>query len=77
MLKINTVVLGGDFEPLSCRRAEEWVEEMYLKEGGGVLLRPDQHILETWREIPAAEEIFNALAEHLGLRHESEYPGRK
>jgi hypothetical protein len=66
-LKINIAVLGQDFELLSSRRAEEWVEELHLKEGCGVLVRPDQHILETWMAETTSEDVRETLADHLGL----------
>lgn len=66
-LRINIVILGKDFELMACRRAAEWVEKLHLDEGGGALVRPDQHILETWRGIATTEEVFATLAEHSGL----------
>lgn len=66
-LKINIAVLREDFELLDCRRAKEWVEKLYLKEWGKVLVIPDQHILETWTGIATVEEVFATLVEHLGL----------
>jgi hypothetical protein len=66
-LKTNIAVLGEDFEMLAGGKAEERVGELHLEAGGGALIRPDQHILETWREVPTAGEVFNTLAEHLGL----------
>jgi hypothetical protein len=67
VLKTNIAVLGEHFGLLACGKAEEWVGELRLEEGGGTLIRPDQHVLETWREVPTAEEVFNTLAEHLSL----------
>lgn len=66
-LKTDIAVLEENFELLAYGKAEEWVRELQLDEGGGSLIRPDQHILETWREVPTAGEVFNTLAEHLGL----------
>ena len=66
-LKTNIAVLGEDFELLAGGKAGEWVGELHLEEGGGALIRPDQHILGTWRGVPTAGEVFNTLAEHLGL----------
>jgi hypothetical protein len=66
-LKTNIAVLGEDFEMLAGGKAGEWVGELHLEEGRGALIRPDQHILERWREVPTAGEVFNTLAEHLGL----------
>ncbi len=66
-LKINVAVWGEAFELLACRRAEEWAEELHLKERGGVLVRPDQHILKTWTDVAPAEDFFATLAEHLGF----------
>jgi len=52
---------------LTCRKADEWVGELHLKEGGGVLNRRYQHILEAWKVVATAEEVFETLKEHLGL----------
>lgn len=52
---------------MASRRAEEWVEKLHLKEGGGVLVRPDQHILETRMAETTSEDVHETLAGHLGL----------
>jgi hypothetical protein len=75
-LKIDVAVLGQDFELLASRRAEEWVEKLHLKEGGRVLVRPDQLILETWMAETTSGDVRETLADHLGLR-EGDYSGRR
>jgi hypothetical protein len=40
-LKINVAVLEDDFELLAGREADEWVEGLHPKDGGGLLIRPD------------------------------------
>jgi hypothetical protein len=57
-LKINVPVLGEDFGLLAGRKAEEWVEELHLKEGGGALIRSDQHILKGGKVVATTEVVL-------------------
>ena len=66
-LKTYIAVLGAGCRAAGLREGREVGWELHLEEGGGALIRPDQHILETSREVPTAEEVLNALAEQLGL----------
>ena len=65
-LKINVAVLDQDFEIQAGERGSEWLKAMLLDSGGGILVRPDQHILALMEK---AEEsvMVGALKEHLGL----------
>jgi hypothetical protein len=66
-LKINTAILGGDFELVPGARRNEWVMGLQLDHGAAVLVRPDQHILGCYQKETSVGEIFRELVRHLGL----------
>jgi hypothetical protein len=65
-LKINVAVLSDDFEIVEGSKSDDWAKEMGLSEGGAVLVRPDQHILELFEKADAGQ-VIAALKGHLGL----------
>ncbi|KUJ14152.1 3-propionate hydroxylase [Mollisia scopiformis] len=66
-LKINAAVLGKDFELVPGARKHEWVMGLQLNHGAGVLVRPDQHILNCYGKETSVEEVIKGLRSHLGL----------
>jgi hypothetical protein len=66
-LKINTAVLGHDFELVKGARRNEWVMGLQLEHGGAVVVRPDQHILNCYGKDTGAREVLQGLMSHLGL----------
>lgn len=65
-LKINVAVLEEDFEIVEGEKGSEWVKKMRLDVGGGVLVRPDQHILAPFEKADRGVMV-RALKEHVGL----------
>lgn len=65
-LKLNVVVLDEDFEVVMGKKGIEWMKEMGLKEGGAVLVRPDQHILALFGKGDLGQ-VTTVLKEHLGI----------
>lgn len=64
-LKINTAVLGVDFD-FEGDQPDEWLNLMRLKEGQATLVRPDQHILATFESSSIrSEDLVKALRIHL------------
>lgn len=66
-LKIKLATLGVDFDLVPGMRAEEWLKGMQLESGGAVLVRPDQHILNTFTRETTANQALHDLVQHLGL----------
>ena len=67
-MPLRVVVLRSDFECVFEEQASEWLEELGLREGeyGGVLVRPDQHILSVLNKNKTAEELATELNEAAG-----------
>ncbi|KAG0647329.1 2,4-dichlorophenol hydroxylase [Hyphodiscus hymeniophilus] len=65
--KINLVTLGIDFELIPGARGTEWVKGLQLYHGTAVIVRPDQHILQSFPAHSTAEQVFKALVQHLGF----------
>jgi hypothetical protein len=65
-LELNVYFLTMDFDVISSDRAKSWVTDAGLAEGGGLLVRPDQHILMPLRETTGAAAILSAMKGHLG-----------
>lgn len=67
--RLRIVTLGEDFEIIFKEKAEEWLDRFQLGSGqfGGVLLRPDQHILFLLTSQTTAQEAANAVREHIGV----------
>ncbi|KAF8851507.1 hypothetical protein BDZ45DRAFT_679079 [Acephala macrosclerotiorum] len=66
-MKINSAVLGKDFELVPGARKNEWVMGLQLNHGAAVLVRPDQHILNCYGKETIVEEVVKGLKGHLGL----------
>ena len=66
-LKINPAILGVDFVLVPGARSEEWVKGLQLRLGASVLVRPDQHILNTFGSYITEVQVAEELIEHLGL----------
>ncbi|KAH9210423.1 3-propionate hydroxylase [Leptodontidium sp. 2 PMI_412] len=66
-LKINTAILGQDFNLIPGARANEWVMGMQLEHGAAVLVRPDQHILNCYGAGTKVDEVLEGLLGHLGV----------
>ena len=65
-LKVNIAVLNEDFQIVEGVKKTEWVTEMGLSEGGAVLVRPDQHILDVFGKVDSVR-VTESLQQHLGL----------
>ncbi|KAG4438937.1 hypothetical protein IFR05_005563 [Cadophora sp. M221] len=66
-LKINTAILGQDFNLVPGARANEWVMGMQLEHGAAALVRPDQHILNCYGARTKVDEVLKGLLGHLGV----------
>jgi hypothetical protein len=64
--KFNTYELGSNFDVVPSPHGEKWVNDAALRSGGGLLVRPDQHILLPLKSDTSVEEIVGALRAHLG-----------
>jgi hypothetical protein len=58
--------LGADFDLIPGPRGEAWIAGVRLNEGGGLLVRPDQHIQIRLEPATSAEAILSSLESHLG-----------
>lgn len=65
-LEINVYLLTVDFNVISSVRSQSWVQDAGLNEGGGLLVRPDQHILLPLTAKTRAEDIISAMEAHVG-----------
>jgi hypothetical protein len=65
--KINLVTLGIYFELIPGARGTEWVIGLQLQHGTAVIIRPDQHTLQTFVAKSTAEKVFQTLIRHLGF----------
>jgi hypothetical protein len=63
---LNIRCLGDDFDVLKSSRSHPWVESAGLDAGGGLLVRPDQHILIPLRVETTSEDILQAFRAHIG-----------
>ncbi|KFY88038.1 hypothetical protein V500_06606 [Pseudogymnoascus sp. VKM F-4518 (FW-2643)] len=66
-LRINVLALSKDFHLVPGAHGEEWVEALRLKDGGAVLVRPDQHILQTFRGETTSGLVLSSLKGFLGV----------
>lgn len=66
-LRINLLALGKDFHLVPGAQGEEWVGALQLEDGSAVLIRPDQHILRTFKGEPTAQLVLCSLKECLGV----------
>ncbi|OBT95954.1 hypothetical protein VE01_06026 [Pseudogymnoascus verrucosus] len=66
-LRINVLALGKDFHLVPSAQGEEWVEALQLEDGSTVLIRPDQHILRTFKGETTTQLVLSSLKECLGV----------
>lgn len=66
-LSLNVVLRGRDFEVVPGSRSDAWLAAFKFREGGGVLVRPDQHILRTIGSATNGEDVLRSMKEHLGI----------
>ena len=66
-LKIDVFAAGTDFDFVQESHLVLFNEKGQFGRGGGVLVRPDQHILLDLRSDISAEEIASQMRQHLGL----------
>jgi len=64
---VKTCRPGRDFELIG-QAGEEWLSGAGLKTGGGLLVRPDQHILMVLDADSTVEEVQDVLRQHLGIQ---------
>lgn len=65
-VKLCLCVAGEDFEVLDQSHDDLFADRCGLSTGGGLLVRPDQHILEVLRADIQAEQVGEAVLKHLG-----------
>ncbi|KIX02969.1 uncharacterized protein Z518_06519 [Rhinocladiella mackenziei CBS 650.93] len=63
---VKTCRLHQDFEVIG-QAGQEWLTAAGLKDGGGLLIRPDQHILMVIRPDTTVESVQRVLNQHLGV----------
>lgn len=63
---LNIRWLEDDFDVMPSPRSDAWVESAGLNAGGGLLVRPDQHILLPLRGDTTSTEILEAFSAHTG-----------
>jgi hypothetical protein len=64
--ELNVYLLTADFDIVPSARGQSWVEDARLGDGGGLLVRPDQHILLPLVASTEAAEMLSAMKAHLG-----------
>ncbi len=62
---VKTCRPGRDFE-LVGPGGEEWLEAAGCRKGGGLLLRPDQHILMVLDASTTVQDVQRVMKQHLG-----------
>lgn len=65
-VQIAAYSLGIDFNLAQGARGDSWLRQSGLASGGGLLVRPDQHILKPLTAESSAEDILESLKLHLG-----------
>ena len=63
---VKTCHLEKDFE-VRGSAGQEWLEGAGLHDGGGLLIRPDQHILMVLKKDTTVEDVESCLIQHLGI----------
>jgi hypothetical protein len=64
-LRIDVWTAGRSFNFVGAHVG--FAREVQLDNGGGLIVRPDQHILMTFDRATTASEMISALQEHLGV----------
>lgn len=65
-VQLHFCVAGEDFDFVHQKYADRFADGADLNNGGGLLIRPDQHILRILRLDDQAEELHRIMQEHLG-----------
>lgn len=65
-VQICTRIVGEAFDFVDQKHADIFTREVRLNTGGGLLVRPDQHILRVLHEDDGAEDLGAAILSHLG-----------
>lgn len=63
---VKTVRLGKDFD-LDRPDGDWWLDQTGLRRGGGLLVRPDQHILMVLTADTTTQDVQKVIKEHLCL----------
>lgn len=71
-VRVALAVAHHDFEFVLEQQEQLFAREGRLGVGGGLLIRPDQHVLCLIQPTDSATSIAQSLAEHLGLTHEAD-----
>lgn len=66
-VKLRLFCLDDDFEFAVSQQKDLFEAGVNLSTGGGLLIRPDQHILGRVREETTAQDIVALIGGHLGL----------
>ena len=66
-ISINIVVMEAEWYFVLEKQAQLWKENVAFGLGGGLLVRPDQHILMVLGRDTTAEDVAGQLSSHLGL----------
>jgi hypothetical protein len=61
---VKTCVLGKDFNVVG-EAGQQWLKGAGLQDGGGLLVRPDQHILMLLTADTTVEDVESCLRRHL------------
>ena len=64
---VKTCRLGSDFELVEGEAGRQWLKDAGLEHGGGLLVRPDQHILMVLRADTTVGDVEMCLHRHLGM----------
>ena len=64
---LRIVALGEDFVMVPGQSGQTWLERSRLLEGGGIVVRPDQHILQVAQREASGTEIADCILGHLGF----------
>lgn len=59
-------VAGEDFDFVDPKYADRFADEVDLDNGGGLLIRPDQHILRVLQASDKVKELHTIVLGHLG-----------
>jgi hypothetical protein len=62
---VKTCRLDEDYELIEGTHAQKWIAGAGLIQGGGLLVRPDQHILMVLQNDTTAEEVELCVRQHL------------
>lgn len=67
-IPLRIAILGVDFEVAFPHKAAEWLGQLNVNDGqgGGVLVRPDQHILAVLEDETSAQDIVEYLNQAAG-----------